>query len=210
MSNLRHPHLASLFSPRFSRTRRHLLGVSTRTSRHLFGDEQIPGFAHRRGLRRLIAELVNRDRQRQRVLNSKNSETKGRDGARCLSEIFRSGQEDGDETFGRGLRRRKREQTELFRRVIREMIRAGIVRGITPRIVGDDHVFGFAKRRLFAARRAPRRWTIVRDHPASDTPREGTASPGWSQPLPSRDASAAPHPPAGGGPPNRPTSRLTP
>lgn len=221
MSSPRHPHPASPFSPRYTRTRRHLFAVPTRTSRHLFGEGAIHQFTRRRGLLHRIAEPAASDRQRQRVLSTKHIESKWRDGARCLSEIFRAGRNDVDGSRRRGVidvnfgideesrtgKRRTREQAELFRGMIREMIRAGIVRGITPRIVGNDHVFGFAKRRLFAARRAPRRWTIVRDHPASDTPREGTAPPGWSQPLPSRDAVPHPPPSAGGGPPSRPTGR---
>lgn len=91
-------------------------------------------------------------------------ETKGRDGARCLLEHFRLGRGGVDRDWSRGLidtqraldeesragKPRKREQTELFRvmcETMYGMMRARIVQRITPRIVGNDHVFGFAKRR---------------------------------------------------------------
>ena len=54
---------------------------------------------------------------------------------------------------------------------------------VTSRVAGGEPVLCWDKPRGGTSMRAPRRRASARDHPASDTPREGTAAPGWSRPA---------------------------
>lgn len=105
----------------------------------------------------------------------------------------------------------RRRDTDEGDRLLREFLR--IVTEAQPewwlmenvRNVPDVALEGYLVQRLDitdAECGGKQRRLFVRDHPASDTPREGTAPPGWSQPLPSRDAVPHPLPPPEAVPPD--------